>query len=123
MPGAFFKSLGLGAVCHALGGVLAGIVTVNEGGPAWPAVNQGAFILAIDVSRFAPVDTFKTQMDDFVEGVRRLRPFPGHDRADLPGALEWEREREWAAEGIPIGREHRDRLEAGASEFGVPTPF
>ncbi len=123
VPGAFFKSLGLGAICHALGGILAGIVTVAEEKPVWPAVNQGAFVLAIDVSKFVPPDTFKTQMDEFVSGVGRLRPFPGQDRALLPGALEWEREREWAAEGIPIGPEHQAALAEAAADLGVQTPF
>lgn len=123
MPTVFFKSLGLGSVCHVLGGILAGIVTVNEQKPAWPAVNQGAFMLAVDVSKFVPPDTFKAQMDAFVGCASHLRPFPGQDRALLPGALEWEREREWTTEGIPIGREHQAALEEAAADLEVRTPF
>ena len=123
MPATFFKSLGLGAVCHALGGLLAGIQTHDEQGSAWPAVNQGSFILAVDVSAFAPRETFQRQMDDFIAAVRRLQPFPGEDRALLPGALEWEREQSWASEGIPIGPDHQRDLAAVAAELGVETPF
>ena len=123
MPATFFKSLGLGAACHALGGLLAGIQTFDEQGASWPAVNQGSFILAVDVSAFAPLDAFQRQMDDFIASVRGLKPFPGEDRALLPGALEWEREQRWASEGIPVGADHRRDLAAIAAELGVETPF
>lgn len=123
MPSSFFKSLGLGAVCHALGGLLAGIQTFDEQGAEWPAVNQGSFILAVDISGFAPKETFQRQMDDFVAAVRGLQPFPGEDRALLPGALEWEREHSWAVEGIPIGPDHQRDLARVAMELGVETPF
>ncbi|MDA0747605.1 MAG: Ldh family oxidoreductase, partial [bacterium] len=53
MPDAFFKSLGLGAVCHSLGGLLAGIQTVEEDGHVWPAVNQGSFMIAVHFAPFA----------------------------------------------------------------------
>lgn len=123
MPATFFKSLGLGAVCHALGGLLAGIQTFDEQGASWPAVNQGSFILAVDISAFAPREAFQRQMDDFIASVRGLKPFPGEDRALLPGALEWEREQSWASEGIPVGPDHRRDLAAIAAELGVETPF
>ena len=123
MPSAFFKSLGLGAVCHALGGLLAGIQTLDEAQPEWPAVNQGSFILAVDISGFAPQEAFRRQMDDFIVAVRGLQPFPGEDRALLPGALERERERTWAVEGIPIGPDHQRDLAKVAAELGVETPF
>ena len=123
MPAAFFKGLGLGAVCQALGGILAGTWTVEAEGRAWPAVNQGAFILAVDISRFAPPEVFRAQMDDYVARARAMRPFPGCDRTDLPGGLEWERERAWAETGIPVGPEHRARLEAASEELGVRAPF
>ena len=123
MPATFFKSLGLGAVCHALGGLLAGIQTFDEQGASWPAVNQGSFILAVDIAAFAPREAFQRQMDDFISDVRGLQPFPGEDRALLPGALEWEREQSWASEGIPVGPEHQRDLAAIAAELGVETPF
>ena len=123
MPATFFKSLGLGAVCHALGGLLAGIQTFDEQGSSWPAVNQGSFILAVDISAFSPQEAFHRQMDDFIASVRGLKPFPGEDRALLPGALEWEREQSWASEGIPVGPDHQRDLAAIAAELGVEAPF
>jgi LDH2 family malate/lactate/ureidoglycolate dehydrogenase len=123
MPGAFFKALGLGAVCYALGGALAGIVDVDASGPTWPSVNQGAFILAIDVSAFADPESFERQMSEFVEAVTQMQPFPGQERALLPGTLEWEHEREWSEVGIPVGPQHQTALEDAAREFDVAAPL
>jgi LDH2 family malate/lactate/ureidoglycolate dehydrogenase len=124
MPAAFYKMLGLGAVCQALGGFLAGIWEFAEPGPGiWEGANQGAFILAVDPSRFAPMERFRREMDEYVASVRRMRPFPGCERSDLPGGLEAEREREYAAEGIPVGPEHEAALAEAAAEFGVRAPF
>ena len=123
VPEVFFKGLGLGAVCHALGGILAGIVSFDEGDKEWSAVNQGAFLMAIDVSRFLSPDVFREQMDGFVRDVHGLKPFPGESRAILPGQLEWERQQDWSRDGIPIGKAHRDSLQELADEIGVGSPF
>jgi len=52
-----------------------------------------------------------------------MQPFPGYDRADLPGGLEWDRERLWAKEGIPLGKEHQRALEEIAAKLSVPVPW
>jgi LDH2 family malate/lactate/ureidoglycolate dehydrogenase len=65
-------------------------------------------------------------MDDFIAGLRQLQPAPGLDRADAPGGLEHEYEREWEHEGIPIGDEHQEIqgiLQRAATDLGLPTPW
>ena len=81
LPSVFFKSLGLGTVCHALGGLMAGIQSLDDGDSNWPAVNQGSFMMAIDLSRFASPETFKRQMDHFVTciGDKRSPLVSGRD--------------------------------------------
>ncbi len=123
-PRVFFKSLGLGAVLQVLGGVLAGIHRPELQAPQSPWVSdQGGFVAAIAIDRFMPVAGFKADMDGYVARARRMRPFPGVDRAELPGGLEWRWERDHARDGIPVGREHREVLERIAAEIGVATPF
>ena len=133
MPSTFFKFLGLASISHVLGGIMAGI-TLLEGqdpgmgrgdvdGALIRGANQGAFICAVDIARFMPIDTFKREMDEYVRMVRTLRPFPGYDRADLPGGLEWERAREWSSTGIPVSPGHRAGLEGIAGELGVDVPW
>ena len=111
-PDAFFKLLGLSSACHALAGVLAGIEReTNDPAPRFVGADQGAFVAAIDVSRFMPVQQLKRQMDAYVAGAQRMKPAPGHDRAELAGTLEHRREQEYAAQGIPVGEAHQAALE------------
>ena len=125
-PAAFFKMLGLSHVSHALGGVMAGIWLFDkppDPPTIWEGANQGAFIAAIDISRFRPIDEYKAEIDQHIHDARQMQPAPGHDRSDLPGGLEWEREREWAEIGIPVGEEHQEQLKIIAERVGVPLPF
>ena len=122
-PGLVLRSIGLGAVCQALGGLLAGV-------PADPAraehrfagADQGAFLLAVDVERFQPLDRLRAEMDEYIRCVHRLAPPPGADAAMLPGEPEWRREGAWTVEGIPVGAEHLRVLQAIATETGVAPP-
>ena len=87
------------------------------------ARNQGAFIAAIDISRFRPIDAYKAEIDQHIHDARQMQPAPGYDRSDLPGGLEWEREQEWAEIGIPIGEGHQAQLKTAAERVGIPLPF
>ena len=123
-PRVFFKSLGLGAVLYALGGLLAGIRRPECLPPEtqWEA-NQGSFIAFFSVSRFMPVEEFKPEMDRYVAQARGMQPFPGMDQAELPGGMELHWEQENKRLGIPVGEEHRAELESMAAELRVDTPF
>ena len=66
--------------------------------------NQGAFIAAIDISRFRPIDEYKAEIDQHIYDAQQMQPAPGYDRSDLPGGLEWEREQEWSEIGNPDWR-------------------
>lgn len=124
MQGAFFKMLGFGLVCHALGGIVAGLVSREAAGPRqWEGVNQGAFFLVIDLGQLIDPATHRRQMDDFIAGLRQLQPAPGLDRTDAPGGLEHEYESEWARAGIPVGDEHQETLQRAAADLGLSTPW
>jgi LDH2 family malate/lactate/ureidoglycolate dehydrogenase len=123
-PGSYFKGLGLAAVLQALGGILAGIYRPQYQAPHTPyEANQGSFLAAFDVRCFMPVEEFKREMDRYIGQARAMRPLPGYDRAELAGGMEWQRQRDYAAEGIPISPEHQQALETLAAELGVQTPF
>ena len=124
MQGTYFKLLGVGLVCHALGGIVAGMVSQEEAGPRrWEGVNQGGFFLVIDLAQLTAPAIYRRQMDDFVAGLRQMQPAPGHERADAPGGLEYERERVWSRDGIPVGEHHQETLEGVAADLGIPTPW
>jgi LDH2 family malate/lactate/ureidoglycolate dehydrogenase len=122
-PGLVFRSLGLGAVCQAVGGFLTGVpVDEARARRVYPGAGQGAFLFAVDVERFQPLADFRQEMDEYIRRVHRLAPMPDQAAATLPGELEWRREREWGAAGVPVGREHQETLRAVAREVGVDSP-
>jgi L-2-hydroxycarboxylate dehydrogenase (NAD+) len=123
-PWVYFRGLGLGAILQALGGILAGIYKPEMQPPQsrWES-NQGAFIAVFDVSRFIPVNEFKKEMDRYIGEARNMKPFPGYNRAELSGGLEWQREQEYARDGIPVSFEHQESLEKIATKLEIETPF
>ena len=124
MPFAFFKELGIAAIPYGLGGVLSGVYKPAYAPPTSPwESNQGSFIAAFNIESFMDLAEFQAEMDRWVGEARALEPFPGYDRAELPGGPEWQRERDYAAAGIPISDQHRQSLEEIAAELEVETPF
>jgi LDH2 family malate/lactate/ureidoglycolate dehydrogenase len=122
-PSTVARSFGLGCVCQALGGFLCGVpIDPQRAQRQWAGANQGSFMVAVDINRFFPLDAFKQEMDEYAQKVRQLKPLPGFDRAVLPGELEWERERRYAVEGIPVGPQHAEKLRKLAEEFHLPPP-
>ena len=123
-PSTLYRSFGLGTVCQVLGGFLGGVpLDEARAVKAYPGANQGSLIVFIDPSRFIDPTILKRELDEYHRMVARLTPFVGTDRATLPGRLEWEREREWATEGVPVGSHHREELSTIATELGVPVPW
>jgi len=124
LPAAFFKALGLGAVFHALGGILAAIwksefADVDSG----LGRQQGSFIAIFSVERFMPVDDFKREMDRYIGAARATRPFPGTDQSELAGGVEWIWEKENAEKGVIVDSERQKTLAEAAEELGVEAPF
>ena len=66
---------------------------------------------------------FKQEMDEYVRQVRQLQPLVGFEESHLPGGVEAVRRKRYEAEGIPVGAEHRRRLEELASELSIPLPW
>ena len=119
MPNGFFKALGISAATQTFASVLAGIQKPEPVSTKWTS-NQGAFLCAWDVSCFVGADEFRADMDRFVGKVREMQPFPGLDRAELPGGMEWQWERESREHGaIMLGDQHRKQVEELAVGVGV----
>jgi LDH2 family malate/lactate/ureidoglycolate dehydrogenase len=125
MPAAFFKSLGLVGTAMVMGGALAGMMdpAFQTGQRQYSSASYGAFIVVVDIGRFAPVDAFKAEMDRSMKLISHLPPMKGYDRYAFPGGPEHEREKAWAKEGIPLGETHRKGLEDIADKLGVEIPW
>lgn len=124
-PAAFFKSIGLVGVANFLGGVLAGMMLpeFHQDQRRYSAAGYGAFVLALDIARFVSVAAFKQETDRTMRDLHDLPPWPGYGRYNLPGGPEWEQERNYAKEGIPMDQERREELEAIAGELGIDVPW
>jgi LDH2 family malate/lactate/ureidoglycolate dehydrogenase len=124
LPSTLYRSFGLGTVCQVLGGFLAGVPLREERATRKaPGANQGALFVFLDPARFIDPAALQREMDEYHQAVLAMQPFAGTERANLPGRLEWERQRQWSVEGVPVGSRHRQELNAVAAEFGVPVPW
>lgn len=123
-PGVVFRSMGLGFMCQALGGFLAGVPLDKERRMnRYEGANQGSLIIAIDSGRFLPEEQYLNEMDEYVRKTGQMKPLPGYNRATLPGILEVEKERERRISGVQVSDQHREELLMVADEFGVKAPF
>lgn len=123
-PSTLYRSFGLGTVCQVLGGFLAGVpLDEARAVKSYSGANQGALFVFIDPARFIDPAILAAELDAYHRMLAQLVPFAGTERATLPGRLEWEREREWATEGVPVGPRHRAELAEVAAEFGVTVPW
>ncbi|MDP6700767.1 MAG: hypothetical protein QGH25_14040, partial [Candidatus Latescibacteria bacterium] len=69
------------------------------------------------------VGAFKADMDYLMSQVAEMEPYPGLGSAQLPGGPEWNREREYARDGIPISQDAALGLERSAALVGVAVPW
>ncbi len=115
-----FGSLGLRFVSTLLGGMLAGSTEPPQ--RSWAAATRGFFLVVIDPALVGDADSFRASVRRVIDESLTLRPLAGTDTTALPGTLEWRREAQWSETGIPIGDDHRDRLETIAMELGLDLP-
>jgi LDH2 family malate/lactate/ureidoglycolate dehydrogenase len=85
--------------------------------------DQSSFYLAIAIDSFVSVGAFKADMDYLMSQVAEMEPYPGLGSAQLPGGPEWNREREYARDGIPISQDAALGLERSAALVGVAVPW
>ncbi len=125
MPAAVFRSFGLRAATNFLSAGLGGMMLpgYREGERRWANAYYGAFCWVLDPEVFVDGEAFEEEIDRTTDTIANLRPLPGFKKAELPGGPEWEREKEYRREGIPIGEGHRTGLEKAAAELGVHVPW
>ncbi len=122
-PEAIFKSLGLKFVSTLLGGILAGSVSAPERKDAFPGANRGFLIVAFQPDALGDAENFLTEVARIIAASRTLEPILGQESAEVAGSLEWQRERDWAIEGIPLSKQHRELLREVAGDLGVEVPW
>jgi LDH2 family malate/lactate/ureidoglycolate dehydrogenase len=123
LPMGGYKGSGLAIVLGILGGVLNGAAfgkdVVDFNADDASATNTGHFIVALDVTRFTPIDVFKAEMDRHLRDLRASKLLPGFDAIRLPGEERRRRRDDRVRNGVPISAELMAKLDALAGEMGV----
>ena len=83
---------------------------------------QNAFILAVDVSAFLPLDEFTATVDDTVDAIKSLPPADETREVLVPGERGRRSEAERAASGIPLAPKVWRELTEIAAGLGVEAP-
>lgn len=122
-PGLILRTIGLGTICQAWGGVLAGLgIDEPRDYQTYEGANQGSFGIFARIDLFTEPARFKREMDTYVRRVADLDPIDGF-APRLPGGPEAERARQYDEAGIPIGPDSKDRLEAMAVDLDLDVPW
>lgn len=115
MPIGDYKGYGLSLCIDILSGLLTGALFGPYVPPMAPEgrdkLNQGVLLMAIQIERFISIKDFKMKMNDFRDKIKRSNRNPGVGEIYLPGEIEYNREKENRANGIPLLQETRADLE------------
>jgi LDH2 family malate/lactate/ureidoglycolate dehydrogenase len=81
--------------------------------------NVGAFFQVIDIGRFVEPATFKARVDRIIEEIKSSRKAAGTEEIFLPGEIEYRKEQQRRASGIPVGAETVAELREVGRSCGV----
>ena len=79
----------------------------------------GHFFMAIDISHFIEVDTFKKIVGDLVRSMRNSGKLPGQDRIYTAGEKEFDKEHEIPQTGVPINEKLQQTMKEIQQQYGV----
>ena len=106
LPMGDYKGSGLSIVIGLLAGPLNRAAFGRDirdfAAPAGGESNVGQFVIALDVARFVPPDTFKAEIDRHIRDLVSSRPLPGGDDIRVPGMGRAARRAERERNGVPL---------------------
>lgn len=82
----------------------------------------GHFVMAIDVKRFLPLETFKQNLGAMLSEFTALAPAAGFEQVYYPGQIEGLRRKQRRAEGIPLEAGLAHELTELGRRYHVPFP-
>ena len=91
-------------------------------GPAEPGMGTGHWMLALDVSRFLPLEEFRRRVRGYAAILRAAGTAPWAEAIYLPGEIECRLEAERRSAGIPYEAHAVEALERVARATGVSLP-
>jgi L-2-hydroxycarboxylate dehydrogenase (NAD+) len=123
LPIGDYKGYGLALVFGLLAGTLNGaafgrdVIDFNKDDTT--PTNTGQAIVALDISRFSPVDAFKRNVDEVVRQMRNSKRMPAVERIKLPGEQSHATWLERSAAGVPMNDVLFKDLQRLASDLGI----
>jgi LDH2 family malate/lactate/ureidoglycolate dehydrogenase len=125
MPEVYFRGLGICHVANIMSGTLGGqmLEEFDRRTIQYAAANQSGCFMAIDIACFVPLEAFKKDMDHLLDATGKMQPYPGYDKAYLPGGPEWQCEQEYTRDGIPVSATTMESLAGVAARLGVAVPW
>jgi L-2-hydroxycarboxylate dehydrogenase (NAD+) len=122
LPMAGYKGAGLALIIGLLAGTLNGALfgrdCVDFNADPATVTNTGQFVLALDPSRFQPLDQFKAEVDRHVRELRKSKTLPG-ETVRLPGEQRAQRRADRSANGLALPRELLVQLDQLAGELAI----
>lgn len=123
LPIGGYKGSGLALILGLLAGTLNGAAfgrdVVDFNADATSETNTGHFIVAVDVARFTPLETFKAEVDRHLQELRASERLPGFDRIRIPGEDREARLGNRSRDGVPLSAELIKKLDDLASRLGI----
>jgi len=118
------KGSGLGILIDVLCALLSGAPYGPDIPKMYGDLNQhrclGGLIGAIHISAMTDATTFTQRVAEMAKRLSQLRPAPGVGRVQFPGEPELEVRSQRLREGIPVGVQELDELNALANELNLP---
>jgi LDH2 family malate/lactate/ureidoglycolate dehydrogenase len=122
LPMAGYKGAGLaltlGLLAGTLNGALFGRDCVDFNAEPDKVTNTGQFVVALDPSRFQPLDQFKAEVDRHIRELRSTKALPGQS-VRLPGEQRAQRCADRRRNGIPLAPELITQLDKLAAELSI----
>jgi L-2-hydroxycarboxylate dehydrogenase (NAD+) len=123
LPMAGYKGAGLalmlGLLAGTLNGALFGRDCVDFNADPSQVTNTGQFVLALDPSRFQPIESFKAEVDRHIRSLRDSEALPGNDAVRLPGEQRAKRRADRLANGLALPPELLVQLDRLATELAI----
>ena len=122
LPMAGYKGAGLALILGLLAGTLNGALfgrdCVDFNAEPDKITNTGQFVVALDPSRFQPLEKFKAEVDRHTRELRNTKGLPGQT-VRLPGEQRAQRRADRVRNGLPLVPELLAQLDKLAGELSI----
>ena len=111
-----YKGTGLAAIVEILSGLLTGL---GFGIEPTGRHNDGCFIAVFNVAAFRELDVFRQEVTEFAEYLKATPPAQGFTEVFYPGEIEFRKEKDRRANGVPIEDSTWNKLRDLAEGYGL----